>query len=336
MTSDTHFGQLTIEVTDTGIGIPESEQQVIFEAFRQQAGQSNREYGGTGLGLAISKRLVEKMKGTISVTSEVGKGSTFTVIFPDIELTGNTRRRETFEEQRNVCFEKASILVVDDVASNIEAVQSLLSDSEVSVSAASNGEIALEILKYSTPDLILLDIRMPGMDGYEVARQIKADPEKNQIPIIAFTASIFNSRKIENAGTFEGFLYKPVNRTELYNQLTRFLKYTIKETGHRIEETDLLSRIANSQEFLERLPETVKQLEEKFLPQWEGIKDSLVLFKIEEFADELKGLASEMKFRYLADYADKIKEDIEIVDLESLQELLQDFPEFINKLKQII
>ncbi|NJK97301.1 MAG: response regulator [Bacteroidales bacterium] len=91
-------------------------------------------------------------------------------------------------------------MVVDDVASNIDAVENLLSDSGLEILRAENGEYALEILKNSSPDLILLDIRMPGIDGFEVAKRIKSNPEKMHIPVVAYTASVFSSemhRKVE-------------------------------------------------------------------------------------------------------------------------------------------
>ena len=333
--STENFGQLQLEVEDSGIGIPESQQQVIFESFRQQSGQSNRDYGGTGLGLAISKRLVEKMKGTISLCSVAGQGSVFKVVFPQIEISDKVRRKEVFEERQNVFFEKASILVVDDVASNIEAIENLLSMSAVTVSSAENGEIALEILKSSSPDLILLDMRMPGIDGYEVAKRIKADPDKKHIPVIAFTASVFSAEKIENSNDFEGFLYKPVNRAELFNQLMKYLKYStensVKQGSH-----EGINQIIVSGKMLERLPEVTKILNEKFMPEWETIKDSLVLFRIEEFSKALSEMATEVKFPFLIEYANRIKEDVEIVDLESLHDTLHEFPIIVNNLFQMI
>jgi PAS domain S-box-containing protein len=330
-------GSMQLEVEDTGIGIPDDQQQIIFEAFRQQAGQSNREYGGSGLGLAISKRLVENMKGTISVSSTLGKGSTFKVFFPKIDISNtDTPKKEAFEEIQNISFEKASLLIVDDVVSNIEAVENLLSSSGLTISSAENGEIALEILKHIEPDLILLDMRMPGIDGYEVARRIKADQKTKHIPIIAFTASVFSSAKIENTSNFDGFLYKPVNRTELFNQLKRFLKF---ETGAQTTQSDQSNnsgQIEVPRELLDKLPEMIKVLEDKFLPVWETIKDSLVLFKIEKFTSELNTMATEYSFQFLIDYSNSIKENVEMVDLESLNHNLHKFPVIIEKISQLV
>lgn len=328
-----NYGRLEIAVEDTGIGIPESQQEIIFEAFRQQAGQSNRQYGGTGLGLAISKRLVEKMKGTISVTSKVGKGSVFSVVLPDVEVKKGIRRKEVPGDIPDLYFENANILVVDDFASNIEAVESLLLSTGITVTAAENGEMALDILKYLHPDLILLDMRMPGIDGYEVARRIKADPAKKHIPLIAFTASVFSSDKIENSSDFDGVLYKPVNRAELLRELSEFLKHSVVAQSNELPVESIASVVISS-DILPRIPEILSALENRFLPQWETIKDSLVLFKIEPFGDDLLAFAKEYGFDYLIRYATKLKEDIELIDLDLLKNDMNEFPKIITTIRQ--
>lgn len=331
-------GQVTIEVEDTGIGIPESQNEIIFEAFKQQTGQSNREYGGTGLGLTITKRLVEKMNGIITVTSEISKGSTFQVKLNDVELTDSISHRTEYPDSGDdIVFNNETILVVDDVPSNIEAISNLLSSNGVTVLSAENGEIALEMLSYSYPSIILLDMRMPGLDGYEVAKRIKAKKDKKHIPLIAYTASVFSNEKIENSGFFSGRLYKPVRRAELFNLLSKYLNLLTdvkSETTPFIKEEPIFSELPA--ELIPKLPEIVNILESEYLPVWENIKDSLVLYKIEEFADKLKRISEEYNFLYLTYYAEKIREEIEIVDLKTLHDQLSRFPVIISLIKQKI
>jgi PAS domain S-box-containing protein len=326
-------GGLQIEVEDTGIGIPESQWDVIFEAFGQQSGQSNRMYGGVGLGLAISKRLVEKMNGYINVTSKVGVGSLFKIVIPQVTINHDeSRRKEEYAEIGDITFEKASILIIDDVVSNIEMVETLLSATELEVVSAETGEIALEILNETTPDLILMDIRMPGLDGFEIARIIKINPVLAHIPIIAFTASVFSSDKIENSEYFDEVLMKPVNRSDLYNKLAKFLNHKIT----------MMNNISDKQELPDynTLPDNVKSnlsvlrelLETKMMPKFNSIKGQLVLFRIEEFANELKEIADKFNFTYLGDYAGKILKDLEIVDLDSLKETLKVFPRIMAQI----
>ncbi|MCG6190263.1 CHASE domain-containing protein [Maribellus maritimus] len=327
-----NYGNLEIAVVDTGVGIRESQQKIIFDAFRQQEGQSNRDYGGTGLGLAISKRLVEKMKGTIKVSSKEGQGSIFTFILFDVEIKKGIRKKElTTIDTSDIHFESANILVVDDFISNIEAVESLLLSTGITVTAAENGEMALDILKYLNPDLILLDMRMPGIDGYEVAGRLKADPNKKHIPIVAFTASVFSSERIENTSVFDGFLYKPVQRAELFQELAKFLKHSISNRSDSIVK-ERSTDIVVPQDILPNLPDILMVLEKKFLPKWEVIKDSLVLFKIEAFADELLNFADECNFESLIHYAKILKEDIEQIDLYLLKDNLEKFPLIVEEL----
>ena len=326
-------GVMKIVVEDTGIGIPESQQTLVFEAFRQQYGQSNREYGGTGLGLAISKRLVEKMNGTISLSSVVGQGSSFTVIFPEIEITDSNIAEEDFsDELQDVEFENGEILIVDDVATNIETVENLLSSSGLSILSAENGEVALEILNHTIPSLVLLDIRMPSIDGYEVARRIKSDPDKKQIPIIAFTATVLSAGKIENFNDFDGVLYKPVKRRELLHILKRFIKHTSQRNIDSVNRKNAtLDSLPDDVRRL--LPELLALLETKYMPEWETIKDSFVLFSIDAFSESIRNLADEYRILFLSAYAEKLKESVDAVDLEEIKKTLGEFPEIISELK---
>lgn len=328
-------GELSIAVEDTGIGIPETQQELIFEAFKQQSGQSDRKYGGAGLGLAISRRLVEKMNGVISVSSKEGEGSVFKVIIPDIEIgTSGVRTKDILSDGQEITFKKAGILVVDDIYSNIATIENLLSPTDLTISSAESGEIALEILNHTRLDLILLDIRMPGMDGFELARCIKSNPALAHIPIIAYTASVFKSEIIEASDNFDGFLYKPVSRAELVAQFSRFLKHKIGTTVKKVEAPRLTNLDDLPDNIVGVLPEIKKALEEKFLPLWETLKDHLVLFKIEEFAMELKQLANAYKFQFLIAYADKMLEELDTIDLESLAETLRQFPGIIEQISE--
>ncbi len=331
------IGNLYITISDTGIGILEDQQEVIFEAFRQQSGQSNRLYGGAGLGLAISKRLVQKMNGNILLSSEAGKGSVFTISLPNTIISGvEARKSETFSQNvPTIHFDQGTVLVIDDVVTNTEAVENLLSGSGLFVISANNGEIGLEILRHTMPELVLLDLRMPGIDGYEVARRIKENPDTKHIPVVAYTASVFSSDKITNSGHFNGCLYKPVHKSELVNTLLKFIPG--KEVISLIGKNPLIdSKLTVSESLKAKLPEIIQQLDEVFIPKWNLIKDTFILYRIEEFVDELAELASDFNFQYLNEYVQFLKEDVESVDLESLKENLMRFPVIISKIASLI
>ena len=327
-------GNVTIEVADTGIGIHSSQQEYIFEAFRQHSGQSNRKYEGIGLGLAISRRLVERMNGNISVSSKLGEGSVFTVHLPDLAMGSVEYPKKSIPDIiQNIQFEKSSILVIDDVSSNIETLETLLSSTKLNIIPAESGEIAFEILNHILPDLILLDLRMPGTDGYSIAKKIRSNSAYSQIPIIAFTAAAFNSEKIESSGYFDSAIFKPVNKSELVSELSKFLKHSIYLDRTVLSDDLITNALDNLPEEVQfALPQIRDILKNQLLPQWEKIKDQLVLFRIEEFANDLFELSMRFNFVFLTNYANKIISQLEIIDLEAINKSLNDFPQILDKI----
>ena len=172
---DTASLDLEITVEDTGIGISEEDQKMIFDSFKQQKKQLLGKYGGTGLGLTISKRLVEIMGGKISVNSEPGKGSAFTFNLNDVLVSTIAPVIDSVTDPMlDLVFERAQVLVVDDNLSNLQLVKEYLAGTGIEVIEAGNGEAAVKLSKEKKPDLILMDIRMPVLDGYSAARLIKS------------------------------------------------------------------------------------------------------------------------------------------------------------------
>ncbi|NPD48138.1 MULTISPECIES: PAS domain-containing hybrid sensor histidine kinase/response regulator [unclassified Lentimicrobium] len=332
-------GTMSIDVIDTGIGIAKEHVHLIFDVFHQQWGQSSRKYEGAGLGLAISKRLAEKMNGTITVESEEGKGSVFTLKIHDVKICKDlVEKRERYEIQENIIFEEASILIVDDVISNIKIVESLFSDSGLQFITANNGEIALEILTHTSPSLILLDIRMPGLNGYEVAERIRANPAIKHIPIVALTASVSNKDNKEFAENFNGFLYKPVSKGGLQVELMKYLTYSKvegkKEKEDKAKNTTVLLFDNIPENTKINIPELANILEVDFLPKWEEIKDGNVLFEIEDFANELKQISGKYSVEFLTNYSAILLENIEMINTEALEKQLANFPDIVKRLKE--
>ena len=330
-------GDLIMSIEDTGIGIAKEYHDTIFEAFKQQAGQINRQFGGTGLGLAITKRLVEKMGGHINVQSELSKGSVFTITIPNVEYNlAEFPRNNLLTIEGNIKFKNATVLVVDDIYTNIETAENFLYQLGLKVSTAENGEIALEFLKHSIPDLILLDIRMPDIDGFEVAKRIRENPKTAHIPIIAYTASVFSSEKIEFSKHFNGALYKPVKKSELMAVLAKHLEYSI-ETDDKKDKDIGITEIAEkiSPELQKLIPEIVDELKLKFMPQWEEIKGQLVLFKIENFANNLRNFAKKYSLTLLINYSNMLIEGIEHIDLDLIKETVAKFPRIIERFESL-
>ncbi len=225
---------LQIRVEDTGCGIPEDQQSSIFNAFDQIHGQDTATYGGTGLGLAITKRLTTLMNGTIAVESDVGVGSCFTIILsnakaaPKEKLKMNHRSGLDIDE---ISFYSATILIVDDVAYNREILKAYLEPCDVRLLFAENGKEAVEQARVHCPDLILLDMKMPVMNGYEAARILKNDDASKTIPIIAVTASALTQDEEMISRLCDGYLRKPVSQNETIHVLMETLPHN--RSDHR-------------------------------------------------------------------------------------------------------
>ena len=224
--------RLSFSVTDTGIGIPEDSIPDLFEAFTQVDNSSSRSYQGTGLGLTIAKRLVELMGGSIDIQSKHGKGTTvnFDIVVKTPAAT-EIPKKEAVNHTEKTCATKdqkiLNVLIVEDVDSNAIMLNHLLHKIGHKSTIAINGKQALECLTQSPYDLILMDIQMPGMDGFKATKIIRADPEFKhvaEIPIIALTAHVldgYRERCLE-AG-MNDYLSKPVMIKDLERLLSSYL-----------------------------------------------------------------------------------------------------------------
>jgi len=224
-------GDWVFHVRDSGIGIPADRVEAIFEKFTQVDGSTTRKYGGTGLGLAISLQLVELMGGNLSVTSEVGRGSTFYFVIPleeaPVEIVPLKEQREAGREMAGC---GGRILLVEDNAVNQRLASILITRQGYEVEVASDGAEALEHLRHQTFALVLMDVQMPNMDGMEATRRIRAieaDPAlrkdyvglralQQPLAIVGLTA---HARKEDETACYQagmnGFLTKPIVKAKL-------------------------------------------------------------------------------------------------------------------------
>jgi CheY-like chemotaxis protein len=221
--------ELKFSVTDTGIGIPKDKLNYIFEGFTQATNDTNRKYGGTGLGLTIVKQLVELQGGEISVNSKIGSGTSFIFnlkfkkTLPAEALKNNSSGKKA--ELSHI--EKLNILLVEDNLLNQILAKKVLTNWKWNVDVADNGLIAVQKVKNASYDIVLMDIQMPEMDGYEATRQIrkKTNPSKRNIPIIAITAHAISgeAEKCYNAG-MNDYITKPFDEKVLYEKIITVCK----------------------------------------------------------------------------------------------------------------
>lgn len=219
---------LKFNVTDTGIGIPEDKLQMIFERFTQADQPTATKFGGTGLGLTIVKQLTEMQHGDVHVQSVLGMGTTFEVIIPYEEGNAvSTKVDDGNSWTSHDIFEGRSVLLVEDNLINQTVARKTLEKWKIEVTVADNGLIALDCLKNKKFDLIIMDVQMPEMDGYETTHKIRTEMEEpvRSIPIIAMTASVlFDPEvRVKSAGMNE-YISKPFKLSELNALLTKYLK----------------------------------------------------------------------------------------------------------------
>ena len=213
---------LKFAVTDTGIGISEEKIGTIFENFQQATSGTSKLYGGTGLGLAIVKQLVEPQGGTIRVNSIIHEGSTFSFTLP-FQKTNDKAQLENEVTKIESELKNIKVLVVEDIPLNQLLMKTLLDDFGFERDIAENGKIAIEKLKEKEYEIILMDLQMPEMNGFEATEYIRKTM-KSTIPIIALTADVttVDLAKCKAVG-MDDYLAKPVDEKQLYNKIVSIL-----------------------------------------------------------------------------------------------------------------
>jgi signal transduction histidine kinase/ActR/RegA family two-component response regulator len=329
---------LILEVQDTGIGIPKEQQDHIFGAFAQVAGQSTRKFGGTGLGLAITKRLTEMMLGKIEVLSEPGQGSTFRFTFPNVAITelAEVNATATDGQADFSQFAPATILVADDVALNRQLVAGYFEGTGHKLLTAINGLDAIQQAEKHRPNVILMDMRMPELDGYEATKRLKANAALKDIPVIAVTASSFREEEARARKACDGFIRKPFNRSELIAELKRFLKPVARQESKKpdLGTTPQLAPAVGvvSPAAMARRPELLGKLRGEETTAWRRLSQTMAIGEIEEFAARLIALAQSGEWSHLRDFANTLQEQARDFDLDRLPSTLARFPEVSSQL----
>ncbi len=227
-TAPAGYADFEFHIKDNGIGMSEEFQKHIFEQFARERTSTVSKIQGTGLGMAITKSLVDMMGGRITVKSEQGKGSEFTISlrFP----IGEAKTEQTPPAAKASASAGTKLLVVEDNELNLEIASTLLKEAGFAVDTAENGKIAVEKVEAASADrydLILMDIQMPEMDGYEATRRIRAlpDTKKAALPIVAMTANAFeDDRKNALRAGMNGHIAKPLDIPKLFQVLSELLK----------------------------------------------------------------------------------------------------------------
>jgi PAS domain S-box-containing protein len=335
---------LIFSVKDTGIGISEEDRKIIFDAFQQSKGQSTKLYGGTGLGLAITKKLVELMNGELTVDSTVGKGSVFTVKIKEVSIASLEHSLDEIKlESENISFLNQKVLIVDDIQSNRLLLNEILSIYGLAVLEATNGKEAINTIRSQSPDIVLMDLRMPVMDGYEAIKILKGDSRLKNIPIIVLTASAMktNEEEIKKIGS-DSYLRKPISRPELLAELKKYLKFKIIPKDESIPgpskakantKEKNASTPSDSTAKIKKSPELIKILENEIFTRYSKLKKEFIINDIEDFAEGIQELGSKYNADILSEWGKKLSAQASSFDLENLTVTFEEFDHVLNKIK---
>ena len=223
-------GRICASVTDMGEGIPQEKLETLFQPFNR-LGAEHTEVEGTGLGLVIAKQLVERMDGKMGVDSTVGKGTCFHIELPppepssEKEKSSDQKDNEKSTDQKDDAEKKLTVLYIEDNATNVKLVEQLLKfNKNVHMVTAEEATTGIEMARAQRPDLILMDINLPGIDGVSALKKLRSLDETKTIPVLAVTANVLKTdiEKYEKAG-FESFIAKPIEVKSFLETIQQFL-----------------------------------------------------------------------------------------------------------------
>ncbi len=328
------FVDLEIRVSDTGIGIAEEFQDQIFEVFKQQDEQDSRKYGGTGLGLAITRRIINLMKGEITLKSEINKGSTFVVKLPVIpagELEPSAVKPQPAIKPNRIFFRDASILIADDVETNRALLRGVLKGENLIIIEASDGEEAMQCIRKEKIDIVLLDLNMPKASGFVVAEYIKNTPEYRHIPIIAISATKISPAEVKRAGYFDLFLAKPLNMRDLQQQIAKYIpSYEPESKRKKSPETIKTIPIVGTQ--VEGIENFGTELD-KLAVGLTSVRESSSFKEIKEYAGELTEFSRNFGISILLKTAGEINEAVDNFDIEEMVRLFTQLTELFKNMR---
>jgi len=326
-------GALEIDVKDTGIGIPLERQADVFRPFVQVNPQRMGEQQGSGLGLSIVHRLTERMGGTITVESAEEQGTCFKLRFPDVPISvrlPNHVRADLAEQVDFNELQPANLLVVDDNAANRDLVAGYFERTEHTLTFATNGREALEMVRAKHPDVVLMDIRMPEMDGNMALEEIRKLPGTELLPVIAVTASSMIDDEQVLRGFFAGYVRKPFTRQELFHELAAFLprreRSAAKSTDTSVESSVIpVSTFAKAS-----LVPALRQLESSL---WREASESGAINDVKIFADRLIQLGRASASVPVQTYAAALQHEADVYAIVRMETRLKDYPGLIQSIE---
>jgi len=335
---DGRSGTLLIDVEDTGIGIAAEELEEVFKPFVQAESLRTAEKEGTGIGLTIVKRLTELMGGSLAVESTVGQGTVFHLRFANVPVSGRLPVGDHAEPGGAVDFNDfapATLLVVDDNRTNLALMAGIFEKTHHQVHFANNGQEALECLGKAKADVVLLDIRMPVMDGRTALAEIRKQASLASLPVIAVTASSKAGEEQQLQSQFNGYIRKPFSRQTLFLALAQFLQRA--SPGNGLESQNLGQALGTipvlSSGQAAQWRELVLELRRQEATEWPTLRDSLAVNATRAFAHQLFLLGQAAQCGPLATYAATLTTFADTYAISQMGRHLAAFPKLVGSIE---
>ncbi|MGD0341174.1 MAG: response regulator, partial [Bacteroidales bacterium] len=279
-------------------------------------------------------RIVQLMNGTIELYSKLNKGSSFKIKIPEVSYLRDFEKRteEIQLDPSEIVFEKATIIVADDVEHNRKYLKDALKNTYIQIVEAEDGQQAFSMAKKILPDLIITDIRMPVLDGFELLNKLKSDDVLKHIPVIAYSASVMKAQRDRiSKSEFAGLLIKPVQVTELYIELMNNLPYkSTKAPGpeQSVSKADLTKEITD-------LPGLMLSLDAQFKDVWITFGIRQPIGEVRDFGNKLVRLGKNHNAAIITRYGEELVSAADSFNIEAILNLIRKYPGIVESLKAI-
>jgi PAS domain S-box-containing protein len=332
--------KLIFTVEDSGIGISPDNLDEIFDAFNLQSNLYTKKFKGTGLGLTITKSLLDKLKGTISIESEEDKGTKVNIKLPYTSYIqeSNNIIEPKIKSNPLLKIKNSIVLIADDVQYNRDLIKEYINSLCINVLEADSGTETLEIINSIKPDMVLLDLKMPDISGYEVARIIREDDNLKDIPLIAFTAAVGQDSEGEDDNSlFNSFLLKPVNKVSLISELKKYLPITsfLKDLPINKIRKNINFKTQITSDIKEYIPEIVGILTNELEQKCDRALRSPTSDKVDSFIEDMELIAFKYQIEFIQKYCNSIKCSIKEENIDKLKQSLIEYPDLIERVKAL-
>jgi CheY-like chemotaxis protein len=269
------------------------------------------------------------MGGKIELESEVSAGSKFSLLFFDVKYSEEILEQENHYswDKEAIVFNSSKILVVDDISFNRDLIISYLENYNFTLLEAENGEIGIAMAKKLMPDIILMDIRMPGINGYEATEILKNDKITSQIPVIALTASSMSNETEKINKLFDGYLRKPVQRNSLVTELIKYLRHDNKKTKTVFNETTAVSKTENPVD----IDDSVKSdFRNEFFEKIDELSCTMIIEDLDNFVERIYIFEQQKNINFLKEKADSLKRHIAEFEFDMITNCLVEIKQFFE------